>query len=1305
MDTNRISLHAKRACVTFMAMLFAWQPVGTNLAYAVELNAGETAPATEQAANTQGGESSPTTTGSEATTSTNTASSASPAQTDNEQESTGNTAGTESSQQTGNTVSGNESNATETAGDASTGSKASAKSGSDQGSKNTAENGNDSNEAAPQSSEEGIALADSGTYSPEAAFVDISSHCDTSSTLYKDAAHSTPLDSTAIAANETFYATMNVQFQEGYRPTLSSPNVSYTFPSNLKVADMPETNLQDGNTIAGTWYIKDNVAYLKYNEDYLKDTVLHAYANISCSLGGVDKGDGGSETITFPGSSESITVNTKDGSVSGSKFGGNMDQQWNGPTYDQATNSYTWTVKVSPTAHATNVVLTDTIGSNLTFVDGSFVIVDSSGKQTGTASATVDDQTATISLGDLTAGDYYVQYKTTVKSLPTTDNTDISNANNSVECNWGTTDRGYNSWKSSGSPQSTKYSMVTKTVDSGQSTPDSIRWVVTLNSGSIKADMGGYTFSDTVGNDQSFNTSADVTVTDLSTGNVIQVDNTSVQPHSLSFKLPSDAGEKQYQVVYYTHISSTSSKDAVSNTAEVTPPTTSKLPSGKATAKYTPPDTGTYISKALEGTVNSTSYNGKASWKSEILFSDMSESTDPTSIVFKDVFSSLPNGVQVSLDGDVTLTTGSSTTLVEGTDYTITKAESAQGTWGELFKITFKGSDTVKNLIGASGAKVVVKYATKTTQVSGEYPGGTYKNKSSVTTDKKSEISAEADYTIEKEIEPPAVIKNGSSTSWNADYAWSDGTKGAWITDWTAYVNRTSKDNAVPVIDLEGKDVIVTDTLPANSEVVVKSAKYKLKDNFGQNESTESSAQFTSDEGVATFTISTKNPTYHWGSSMGTTKVSVILTYQTATKGKLDSKETITNTAQAQSGSYNFPSGEGTATFDNKALSKTGEAISGSSARKYTITVNENAYDLVANSDTLTLVDDLDYRGELAASTISVKSGSGDDLLANKQASYSLSNVASDGKTHTRLTITLPDSAKAIVTYQVIPAGSTGEKLENFSNACKLSGVKSSELNLEQNFVVAASSGGTSSENLGLSITKFDYNGKKTLEGAVFELHQVDLDKSSKGDIVENKIAEATSNAKGKVSFGTAANPLASNTLYYFVETKAPAGYEISYTGKTYVMLKSGATKADYQAAFDKAVVLGLTPSSSRNYSAFDELSKGSFELSIEKKVEGAAAPAGAAFTFHAKATGSNAASAPKLSDVTVKSTARGASTYTGHFTGTLSDGMQGKTFTYNVSETGTAPSGWTYDSGAYTATVKVVEQNLRERGTRAGHG
>ncbi len=1256
MGKSKGRLCLKRAFVLFMGALLVWQSFGTEVTYAFAQGSIETVQALAQTAG----------------------------DTDNVNEQSSDVALDGSDGSEGSTANGVADGESE--GENETGNSLESSEPSENGESDGTEGQSDEDDIDPVSDGE-VA----GTYNPDAAFVDVSDDCTATVTLYKDASHKTELGSTTITSSENFYAALTVWFRDTTRPTLENPNVMYRFPDNVKVANMDETDLMDGTSV-GKWWISDNVAYFKYNEDYLSQTVTHAYLNLDCKLEGVNKGDGSSEVITFNGASTTVTVNTKDGSVSGSKFGGDMSQTWNGPSYDQATNSYTWTIKISPNAYATDVKISDTIGSNLSFVDGSFKLVDASGQDvSGKCEATVSGQNATISLGDLTAGDYYVQYKTTVNSLPDADNTAISNVNNKATYSWGASDNRKNG-NTEKSPQEAKYSMVSKSAD-GSSTPSAIKWVVKLNNGSIKADMGGYTFTDELGSDQTF-TDAAVEIKD-SDGNVVSATVTKTDT-SLSFTLPDDAGKKQYTVTYYTQMTDTDSKDAVRNTAKVTPSDPTHGPEGEGTGTYNPPDHGTYITKALTSDITSADYDGKASWKSEILFSDMAANTDPSKVVFTDEFSQLPSDVKVSLDGDVKLTVGDGgAALVEGTDYSIDKASGEQWPNNKLFTVTFKDSDTVKNLIGQADAKVVVTYNTLTTQVDSEYPAGTYKNKSSVKTDKKSTVSAEASYTIEKEATPPAVIKDGTSSSWDADYSWSDGTKGAWITNWTAYVNRTSKSDGSAAVDLGGKDVTVTDSLPANSELVASSAKYKLMDKGGYNGSKEQSIDFTSSDGIVTFVISTKDAKYSWGSDMGT-QVSVVLTYQTATKGSIDSKDEITNTAQASSGSYTFPEGSDTVTVDNKALAKTGNAVPNSSAREYTVTVNENAYDLVSGSDVLTLVDDLDYRGELAASTISVKSSEGIDLLASGQASYELSKVAEGGNTHTRLTIKVPDSMKVVVTYRVVPSGNAGDLIVNFSNSCSLSGVKSSATKVTQTFNIATSSGGTGSESWGITLTKYDSSGKKVLSGATFELWRVDLDNSTADNIVAEKVDTQVSDASGKVSFGTKENPLVSNTLYYFVETEAPSGYEISYTGNTYVMLKSDATKDDYEAAYNKAVKLGVTPSSASSYSAFDELSAGSFDLDVEKVVKGDEAPKDATFTFHAEATGENAASAPVLADVTVTTDAKGEKTYSGKFTGSLSDSMNGETFTYVVRESGTAPSGWTYDSGAYTATVAVTEQGAK---------
>ncbi len=1241
---NKNWLYLKRAFVLFMGTLLVWQTFGTDVTSALANSAAETVQAlTQPAATSDNG-----------------------------------AADGISSTDAGTAVSGDATMAND-------GTSNGTNSDASNDDANDADGRSDgvANEADGQSDDAAIMpVGESGSgYNPSADFVDISNNCSATVTLYSDASHTTPLGSTAIPSNQTFYGNLNINYGS-ITPVYAQPNVCYVFPSNVKVADLAETDLYDGSTKAGTWYIQNNVAYFKYDESYLARTVMLAYVKFDAKLNGTDKGDGGNEQISFAGTSESITVNTKDGSVNGSK---------SASEYDAATNSYTWTIKVSPVSYATDVKITDTLGSNVSFDQSSFKLVDASGSPvSGTLNTSFDGKVATIGLGNLTAGDYYVQYKVTVDQLPSADNTDLDNIGNTAKFVWGST--GENNNTTNGWAKSVRYAMVSKSAD-GSSTPEKIKWTVTLNNGSLLANMNGYQFSDNAGDNQTFLTGEGFTVTDAS-GATITPSSQSFTEDGLSFTLPSTVGKQQVTVTYYTTMTDASSKDTVSNTAAVTPGPESEGPEGTGTGSYNPPDTAEYITKTLTSTVDPSNYDGTATWSSTINFSTMSKTTDAASIKFTDQFSGTPEPWDcVSITpSDVTVSATNGVTLTAGTDYELTTAANVHR-GNDFITIQFKDTANVRSLVGAEGAAVTVSYKTTTTPKSDSYVAGTYTNRSTIATGKVTK-SATASFNIEEKVVAPAVAKSvASNPSWNADYEWADGTKGAWIVGWTVKVNQ--KDGKA-VMDLNDQDVTITDTLPENTEVVAGSSTYKVMEKNGYNGSADTAVTPVVSDRTVTFTAVTADATYTWGAALET-PVSVVLSYQTATKNvDAGTSVTLENTAQASSGSVSFPGGSATTTIANKVLSKEGSAVQGTAARRYTIKVNENSLDLDSNSDTLTLSDDMDSRGELTSGSITITSGS-EDLIASGKASYELTKVQDDSGSspHTRLTIKVPDGMSVQIQYSVMPSGNEGDWMADFSNSCSLSGNKAASTSITQSFSIASSSGGTSAEVNGIKIRKTDSASNTLLNGAKFELYSVDLVNSTVGDLKATKVAEGTTGAittdgDGVVSFGTKDSPLATNALFYYVETEAPAGYEITYKDPTYFMLK-GSNTSEYNNNLTVATsLLGYVPSSANEFNAYDKLEAGSFSINVTKAVEGANAPDDQSFEFTATATGDNADEAPSLDAVSTT----GAGTAT--FTGALDEDMLGKSFVYEIREStpATVPEGWTYDGTVYKAYVEVVAQD-----------
>lgn len=779
------------------------------------------------------------------------------------------------------------------------------------------------------------------------------------------------------------------------------------------------------------------------------------------------------------------------------------------------------------------------------------------------------------------------------------DGEEISGVGNTATWKWGS--KGENNGTSGAKdPEKVKYQMVQKSADS-DSTNDNIKWTVKLNSGSIKADMSGYKFSDKLSDGQKFKAGTSYVVTDASGK---QVATGTVEPNSdeLNFTLPVSAGKQELTVTYVTAMNDTSSTKPVSNTTQVTPPNDKGVP-GKADASYRPTDDRAYVTKRLVDS-STVETDGKASWESVIKFSAMDTDTVASKVLFSD---------RIDKNG------------------------------GSFEPMKF--SNIVLKVAGSN-----------------------------------------------------AVLKKG------VDYTWSDGTKGAWITDWEVHVNCDEPNTWMHrgAADLKGDDVVVKDTLGDDMTYVVGSSRYWLMGNESEGykkfgDWPKLQAEPTDSNGMAVFTIPTKDAVNQDGSWRGYIK----LTYQTATKQSAvdagGSKE-LTNTAEASSGSTSFPAGTGKVTINNKVLDKQAVRATDNSHVTYTIKVNPNAQKLTT-SGSLTLTDTMNAGASFTTGTLKVKDASGKEVTEG--VSYSLKNQPNDdGSTSTVLTITVPDAQALTITYDVAPQGALNTEVW-IKNDVSMQGFSSAKASHGENWVVQKSNAGTDATSYGITVVKTDETdetGKEALEGAEFTLYKVDLDKSTPDNIVRSKVDTVGDNPKatdksGTAKFGDKEHPLDAATLYCYEETKAPAGYKITNTAPTYVMFSgsSNQAKADYTAAFAKARQLGIKPNSGTVYNVFDEKATeptGSATLNVAKQVNGSDPTADQSFEF--SIAGNDDASKAKIPENATATTTGAKVASFGSINFAKED--IGQTYIYTIHETSPAPNDgnvWTMASDV-TATVKV---------------
>lgn len=1106
--------------------------------------------------------------------------------------------------------------------------------------------------------------------------------------VYKDDGYSEELASDdVIAPDAHLYGKVFIDFATKEMPTLAQPNIKYTFPNNVKFENNGHQTLYDGdNQVAGSWRIQGGVVYLHYNEDWLRKehSNVSAHVNFEFVMNSADTGDDKKVTVNFPGVATSVVIKTKDGSVSGNKFGVNPNKEGEMPKFNASDNSYTWTVKVSPSATATNLKIEDVIGSNLDFVTGSFRLIDKGGNSvSGKCDATINGQSATIELGTLSKGDYYVQYKTTVKQSALDalkDGQEVSNVGNTAKWIWGSTGEN-NGTSGLKDPEKVKYSMVQKSVAT-DSTNDNIMWAVKLNSGSLKADMSKYQFSDILSGDQKFKEDTKYVVTDASGK---QVASGAVDPNSLelNFTLPDGLGKQELTVSYTTTMNNVDSTKAVSNTSKVTPPNDKGM-AGEGSASYQPTDGRTYVTKRLVD-ASTAENDGKASWESTVKFSSMDADTDPSTVVFVDSIEKKPNFEHMKFS-DIVVKTDDGTELKKGTDYFVDGGEYSNIT------IKFMDTSTVKGLIGTHD--VVVSYVTTCSGAN-----GTYINTSSVKIGNVDKGSASDSFVIDKEIAPAVSKKLSGDAQWEADYTWPDGSKGAWIANWEVHVNcdepNTWTHNAAS--DLKGADVVVKDKLDEGMSYVSGSSRYWKYGSEGYKTAgdwPELHAEPSDSNGAVVFTIPTRDMVNEAGSWKGYVK----LTYQTAIKQSAvdaGASKDFFNTAEARAGETHFPEGTGKVTINNKVLDKQAVRASDNSHVKYTITVNPNAQTLGA-SGSLTLVDTMNAGASFTNGTLKVTDKDGKEVTDG--VSYTLKNQPnSDGSTSTVLVLTVPDSQALTVTYDVAPQGVLGTEVQ-IENNVSMRGFASASAHHGQKWAVQKSNAGTDATSYGITVIKTDETGKEPLEGAEFTLYQIDLDKSTKDNLVRSKVAIVGDNPKttgknGIAKFGDKEHPLDAATLYCYEETKAPAGYKISNTAPTYVMFSgtSEQAKADYAVAFAKAQLLGITPNGGTTFSVFDERAiepTGSVELNVVKRVNDADPVNDERFEF--SVAGENDASKAKMPEHDSAATIGANVASFGTINFTKED--IGKTYTYVIHETSSAPDDgnvWTM-AGDVVATVKV---------------
>lgn len=1007
--------------------------------------------------------------------------------------------------------------------------------------------------------------------------------------LYTDENHTQELKK-PVTSTSTLYGAFSAKFNAGKEPKPGNNIAVYEFP-NTVIVDNAGGDLMEGPEAtaakAGTWQIESNKVIFTFDETWLLSNPANVYvaANFSFQLKNKGVGAGGVTPVVFPGMGK-VDISTKDGNVKGEKSG----------VFSQGSDGVakvTWTVTLTVESYATDVKFSDTLGENFSFVEGSFKLDN----KTIGSQPKIEGQTATIeNLGSLPQGVHTITYETKLKSDVSVNNGEYINeqggSKNTAAWEWGGPNDRQNG-TATAAPSQFRYDMINKSNGSGASSD--ITWTVKLNQGELKADMSGYVFTDELDNKQTYTGSYTVYKGE-SGSEILATKVLESTQSSFTYTFPSALVDKYatYRIVYHTKMNDASSYDTVSNSATIE---RDGSVSGTDKGEFTPQLAGTPITKRLviDREVATT---GRATWETRVALKAIVNAVNPPTVKVNDTFQTAWTQ-NIGFDADSVAIKIGSTVLEKGTDWRLESGSDsmANGT-KKNFNLYININDKVKAALG-NADYAVITYTTK----SDALPGW-YSNFASVSADGLNLHWQYTDlvmYVVNRETKP-AVEKPEAETkvSWDEDFDWSavddSDEKGAWVVDWTVYANRQKGNKGANgefeyygAGKLNSAPLNIVDTLPDGMSYVAGSAKYTLIQNpydqhtgYGHGDEARevvtgqalAAGNVSSSGNTVTFSI----PTTDLGDYAGYAK----LTYQTAVKrSELDTSTNevkFTNSASAESGGKKFESGSGTVTVKNNVIKKTGEQISNSNRIKYTILVNESAVALKNGTDFLELVDTMDAKCTLVPSTLKVYEwvNGAWSPLADEDYSSKMEQVKDESGSRAKLTLNVPDKKYLKVEYEVIPTGNPNDKV-SLSNTAELTGVTEGTAIDEQIWTIQNASASAGGNGYGITMTKYDAQQVgATLKGAEFTLYSVDMGQVVDDGNVENArtpfdeaAIDVPTDANGKISFGTSGKKMSNCVLYQLVETKAPVGY--AKADPTWIMLKGGASDADYQAALTKA--------------------------------------------------------------------------------------------------------------------------------------
>lgn len=1026
------------------------------------------------------------------------------------------------------------------------------------------------------------------------------------SDLYLDSNHTQPLGDTAVTKDTELFAGLSVAFNEDNQPTSGSTEYYYTFPPEINMTEVHNGILYDGAKTAGTYTIADGEVRFSFNDAWLKanSSAIKTQFDFSFKVDEDTIGDGGEKTIVFPGVGE-ITLDTV------SEVGAVSKRNSLASMKDDGTIEYEIELNVDHDVRSASIIdyldVKGAANSKAAYVAGSFKLdgaaVADDDVKIGThkvQSSSYPSFTIPASGGiALSAGTHKLTYKVKYNDddlfgWETVTRTVNNTARWTLDGN--DTDNVTSTVNLENTPVAKNHSQVK--VDS-VTNKSYVEWTLTVNGGNAPTDMSNAQIRDNLWGDHTYSDLANtLKVTDEAGNDVTSKFTLNYTEGGVVFYLlfPSDAGRQKYTITYRTELGDNYESGGYNNRAYITNSSGESVSVsdgdgtvgiGEKSLDYSNIDAdmlsgggGEYGQADWVVHVNGLSF---PEYTKFILYDYLRKPTD--SMWYKRSTNAYDAGVIPEIPHILyTAENGSEQELEFGTDFNIVYGLDGSQ---EMFTLTFLDTPAVRQ---AFKGDFYVKYSTQSV---GSVSPGDYGNYLEFYYNRIYIESYDVHYSVDEESN---LYKEVTETTKLDD--------GSYKILWNAIVNGNNTDGkpTSPNMEINGENIIITDTLPAGTKLSMKGNRpeylqFRVKGPDGANVrdwSNVDSASITSltvtdnSDGTQTFTI-VMDTTNLW-KPKGSTRYMVYLRYLTVTDGFAEGEygtKTVTNNITAQTDTRSMGHADATTQFTNTAVDKTAAYITGSGNQvKYTIHVNDQAVEL-NNGEALALWDQFDPSLSLVDGTLKVYLGD----TSTELEGWTIAGetvTTDDGRIAVKYTIgNLPDSTHLRVEYNTTVTGEIGDTVD-VENTAALVGFVDHSSTVSTEVRIEKSSGQASGASGKIEILKLNSeNINEKLEGAEFKLYSVNLTNGN-----ETLEAVKRSDQDGLVVFdqNASGSALMLDTLYYYQETEAPEGYALDDT-KYYFMLKGD----NYDSAFQRAVTLlggNTLPSAGTSYSAFNQPEK-----------------------------------------------------------------------------------------------------------------